>query len=98
MMLPMAVMGQSNKDIESAAQEMKMLLDSIRPERKVFFMEIMESIILAGVDSLEQEGMYIQALETCDSLSVQIKKNIWNGTVSTTVFRESTTSSENGRI
>jgi tetratricopeptide (TPR) repeat protein len=74
MMLPMAVMGQSNKDIESAAQEMKMLLDSIRPERKVFFMEFMESIILAGVDSLEQEGMFNQALETCDSLSVQIKK------------------------
>lgn len=74
MMLPMAVMGQSNKDIESAAQEMKMLLDSIRPERKVFFMEIMESIILAGVDSLKQEGMFNQALETCDSLSVQIKK------------------------
>ena len=79
MMMPMAVMGQSNKDIESAAQEMKMLLDSIKPERKVFFMEIMESIILTGVDSLKQEGMYNQALETCDSLSVQIKKYlVWH--------------------
>lgn len=59
---------------EEVAGKVQQATDSLTIEQKVLAISLAEQIMLSAVDSVMNEGMYMQALEMLDSIQVNWKK------------------------
>ena len=59
---------------ENVAYEVKQMTDSLTTEPKELLLTLAEQVVLDAVDSVMNEGMYMQALEILDSVQVNWKK------------------------
>lgn len=59
---------------DNVASEVKQMTDSLTTEQKELLFTLAEQVMLNAVDSVMEEGMYMQALEMLDSVQVNWKK------------------------